>query len=92
MDFYLILALSPRNGLGYCVVNRHKVKGGIIIIIIIIITIIIITIIIIINEIGVDRGDLGFVILRLANNEIYFIFYLVHLFIQECIFHSFPLF
>ena len=37
MDFYLILALGPRNGLGYCVVNRHKVKGGIIIIIIIII-------------------------------------------------------
>ena len=38
MDFYLILALGPRNGLGYCVVNRHKVKGEIIIIIIIIIT------------------------------------------------------
>ena len=37
MDFYLILALGPRNGLGYCVVNRHKVKGEIIIIIIIII-------------------------------------------------------
>ena len=36
MDFYLILALGPRNGLGYCVVNRHKVKGEIIIIIIII--------------------------------------------------------
>ena len=33
MDFYLILALRPRNGLGYCVVNRHKVKGQIIIII-----------------------------------------------------------
>ena len=44
MDFYLILALGPRNGLGYCVVNQHKVKGEIIIIIIIIIiTIIIIT-------------------------------------------------
>ena len=41
MDFYLILALGPRNGLGYCVVNRHKVKGEIIIIIIIIIRIII---------------------------------------------------
>ena len=37
MDFYLILALGPRNGLGYFVVNRHKVKGEIIIIIIIII-------------------------------------------------------
>ena len=50
MDFYLILALGPRNGLGYCVVNRHKVKGEIIItiIIIIIITIIIIVIIIVI--------------------------------------------
>ena len=36
MDFYLILALGPRNGLGYCVVNRHKVKGEIIIITIII--------------------------------------------------------
>ena len=35
MDFYLILALGPRNGLGYCVVNQHKVKGEIIIIIII---------------------------------------------------------
>ena len=35
MDCYLILALGPRNGLGYCVVNRHKVKGEIIIIIII---------------------------------------------------------
>ena len=31
MDFYLILALGPRNGLGYCVVNRHKFKGEIII-------------------------------------------------------------
>ena len=49
MDFYLILALGPRNGLGYCVVNRHKVKGEIIIIIIIIVIIIIIIIIIIIN-------------------------------------------
>ena len=39
MDFYFILALGPRNGLGYCVVNRHKVKGEIIIIIIIIIII-----------------------------------------------------
>ena len=48
MDFYLILALGPRNGLGYCVVNRHKVKGEIIIIIIIIILIIIIIIITII--------------------------------------------
>ena len=36
MDFYLSLALGPRNGLGYCVVNRHKVKGEIIIITIII--------------------------------------------------------
>ena len=44
MDFYLILALGPRNGLGYCVVNRHKVKGEMIIIIIIIIIIITITI------------------------------------------------
>ena len=35
MDFYLILALGPRIGLGYCVVNRHNVKGEIIIIIII---------------------------------------------------------
>ena len=35
MDFYLILALDPRNGLGYCVVNLHKVKGEIIIITII---------------------------------------------------------
>ena len=34
MDFYLILAPGPWNGLGYCVVNRHKVKGEIIIIII----------------------------------------------------------
>ena len=42
MDFFLILTLGPRNGLGYCVVNRHKVKGEIIIIIIIIIMIIII--------------------------------------------------
>ena len=33
MDFYLILALGPRNGFGYCVVNRHKVKGEIITII-----------------------------------------------------------
>ena len=48
MDFYLILALGPRNGLSYCVVNRHKVKGEIIIIIIIIIIIVIIIIIIII--------------------------------------------
>ena len=47
MDFYLILALGPRNGLGYCVVNRHKVKGEIIIIRII--TIIITIIIIMIN-------------------------------------------
>ena len=23
IDFYLILALPPRNGLGYCVVNGH---------------------------------------------------------------------
>ena len=37
MDFDLILALGPRHGLGYCVVNRHKVKGEIITIIIIII-------------------------------------------------------
>ena len=36
MDFYLILALGPRNGLGYCVVvNGHKVKGEIIITVII---------------------------------------------------------
>ena len=41
MDFYLILALGPRNGLGYCVVNRHKVIGETIVIIIIIIIIII---------------------------------------------------
>ena len=33
MDFYLILALGPRNGLGYCVVNRHKVKGETIVIV-----------------------------------------------------------
>ena len=39
MDFYLILALGPRNGLGYCVVNRHKVEGEMIIIITITITI-----------------------------------------------------
>ena len=45
MDFYLILALGPRNGLGYCVVNRHKVKGEIIMIIVIVIIIIIIIII-----------------------------------------------
>ena len=38
MDFYLILALGPRNGLGYCVVNRHKVEGEMIIIITITIT------------------------------------------------------
>ena len=44
MDFYLILALGPRNGLGYCVVNRHKVKGEIIMIIVIVIIIIIIII------------------------------------------------
>ena len=43
MDFDLILALGPRHGLGYCVVNRHKVKGEIITIIIIIIIIIITT-------------------------------------------------
>ena len=42
MDFCLILALGPRNGLDYCVVNQHKVKGEIIIIIIIILIIIII--------------------------------------------------
>ena len=48
MDFYLILALGPRNGLGYCVVNQHKVKGEIIVIIIIITIIIIIIVIIII--------------------------------------------
>ena len=34
MEFYLILALGPRNGLDYCVVNRHKAKGEIIMIII----------------------------------------------------------
>ena len=28
LDFYLILALGPRNGLGYCVVNGHKVIGN----------------------------------------------------------------
>ena len=27
INFYLILALGPRNGLGYCVVNGHKVIG-----------------------------------------------------------------
>ena len=33
VDFYLILALAPRNGLGYCVVNGHKVIGNRIIVI-----------------------------------------------------------
>ena len=41
IDFYLILALGPRNGLGYCVVNGHKVIGNRIIIIIVMIIIII---------------------------------------------------
>ena len=57
MDFYLILALGPRNGLGYCVVNRHKVKGEIIIIIITIIIIIIIIITTIIIMILNDDDD-----------------------------------
>ena len=39
IDFYLILALGPRNRLGHCVVNGHKVIGNRIIIIIIIIII-----------------------------------------------------
>ena len=59
MDFYLILALGPRNGLGYCVVNRHKVKGEIIIIIIIIIIITTITIItIFIQGAHFTKGDI----------------------------------
>ena len=37
IDFYLILALGPRNGLSYCVINGHKVIGDRIIVIIIII-------------------------------------------------------
>ena len=48
MDLYLILALGPRNGLGYCVVNQHKVEGEIIIIITKIIIIIIVIVIIMI--------------------------------------------
>ena len=69
MDFYLILALGPRNGLGYCVVNRHKVKGEIIIIIIIIITtiIILILIIIIIIIIGTTEYNLGLIVLLSTN-------------------------
>ena len=57
MDFYLILALGPRNGLGYCVVNRRKVKGEkIIITTIIIITTTIIIIIIIIYHLYSAKG------------------------------------